>query len=298
MLDEQGVENYIDCDDALPKLGNHQHRIQYLATVRNRVLEPFYNMSRERQDEIAHIIFSNDIYFCAEDLLELILNAKYYESDVTCAHDYIPVGPLGSRVMGFYDIWVTRDIDGNVCDNSPPNDPPCFNPKSFHRYSNNWAYQSHSCWGGVVVLNPDIFKGDIRFRSTKYEEDKQMESVVDIPYYLSCDQSEINTLFKDLRKNGLSRAIAVPSVKVAYTEDLYIKLMKEWTKNLRPSLYKKFDLRQMIKFQYKDLPKFLYCHPIENGSLDGKDLSFAQEGIEPVPSAERSVKKLNKYIRN
>ena len=49
------------------------HRIEYLADVRNKVLEPLYNAAKP----YSTVLFLNDIYICTHDLFEMLLQYRY-----------------------------------------------------------------------------------------------------------------------------------------------------------------------------------------------------------------------------
>jgi len=66
-----------------------EERIEFLAKVRNKTLEPLWrhsNMSRESGGgwEADRIIFSNDVYLCTKDIVRLML----HKVDVVCGLDY------------------------------------------------------------------------------------------------------------------------------------------------------------------------------------------------------------------
>ena len=92
------------------------NRIELLANVRNKALEPLYSgaaasemLERTNGDSSTHDVFSellflNDITFCAADILEVILQKQLQGANQACSVDYMePV---------IYDRWVLRDIEG------------------------------------------------------------------------------------------------------------------------------------------------------------------------------------------
>ena len=72
--------------------GEEEGRIEFLAKVRNKALEPLWNledMSSEQARGVGHwradrIIFMNDVFFCAKDVVRLLL----HEVDMACALDF------------------------------------------------------------------------------------------------------------------------------------------------------------------------------------------------------------------
>ncbi|PRP75075.1 capsular associated protein [Planoprotostelium fungivorum] len=107
---------------------NTTDRIEHLARVRNKVLEPLTNHSTDgeterkwrQRDGETKVVFMNDIYYKTEDILQLldtkggllfdrtsftlILSGRF---DFACGLDYY---------FYFYDLWVTRDITGEDFD--------------------------------------------------------------------------------------------------------------------------------------------------------------------------------------
>ena len=69
--------------------GAFNHRIEYLAEVRNAALVPLHEL-RDREGEFFDtIVFMNDILPCVDDLLELIWQSRKQNAGVTCAADYM-----------------------------------------------------------------------------------------------------------------------------------------------------------------------------------------------------------------
>jgi alpha-1,3-mannosyltransferase len=69
--------------------GAFNHRIEYLAEVRNAALVPLHEL-REREGEFFDtIVFMNDILPCVDDVLELIWQSRRQNAGVTCAADYM-----------------------------------------------------------------------------------------------------------------------------------------------------------------------------------------------------------------
>lgn len=69
--------------------GAFNHRIEYLAEVRNAALVPLHEL-RDREGEFFDtIVFMNDILPCVDDVLELIWQSRKQNAGVTCAADYM-----------------------------------------------------------------------------------------------------------------------------------------------------------------------------------------------------------------
>ncbi|GFR42516.1 hypothetical protein Agub_g3408, partial [Astrephomene gubernaculifera] len=71
-----------------------QHRIQFLATLRNAALEPLYGAPRGAYD---YVYFINDVFFCAADLFRL----SHLKADIACGLDFeVWVGEKKGRMPG------------------------------------------------------------------------------------------------------------------------------------------------------------------------------------------------------
>ena len=86
-------------------------RIEKLAYLRNRALR------RLTQSEISYdnVVYVNDVFFCATDLLTLVVSSLSNDADVTCSVDMYKKYKRKKEeidVYGFYDMWVARDITG------------------------------------------------------------------------------------------------------------------------------------------------------------------------------------------
>lgn len=56
--------------------------------------------------------------------------------------------------MGFYDLWVGRDVDGNLFKKE---DPYATDPYTLTRLPNGLPFPVKCCWNGLVVLNAKPF---------------------------------------------------------------------------------------------------------------------------------------------
>ncbi|KAJ2812530.1 hypothetical protein GGI24_006661, partial [Coemansia furcata] len=110
-LNALGIPHSIIADDT-PK-PEHIHRIEYLAKVRNRAIEPLYSSSTR----FGRVAFINDMFFCLTDLLELAFQSQVHSAHLTCAEDF----ELKHGSLTFYDTWVARDILGHAFKKHPFN---------------------------------------------------------------------------------------------------------------------------------------------------------------------------------
>ncbi len=96
--------------------GAFNHRIEYLAEVRNAAFVPLHELRDAENEYFDTIIFMNDILPCVDDLLELIWQSRNNNAGITCAATTCTtriLGPLFSTTIGSPEIstvplWRTR----------------------------------------------------------------------------------------------------------------------------------------------------------------------------------------------
>ena len=182
--------------------GAFNHRIEYLAEVRNAAFVPLHELRDSEGEYFDTIIFMNDILPCVDDLLELIWQSRRNNAGITCAADYMYHEEIGSPV--FYDNWVARDINGTALENAPFE-------RIFHHVPSSQRWQRHlpiqvqSCWNGIAVLDPAPFYSPphVRFRMARITEGE-------------CSASECSLICNDYWEAGYGRIMMVPRVKLAY----------------------------------------------------------------------------------
>ena len=69
--------------------GQFNHRIEYLAEVRNAAMVPLHELRDNQNEVFDSIIFMNDVLPCVDDLLELIWQSRKQNAGITCASDYM-----------------------------------------------------------------------------------------------------------------------------------------------------------------------------------------------------------------
>lgn len=69
--------------------GQFNHRIEYLAEVRNAAMVPLRELRDTEGELFDSIIFMNDILPCVDDVLELIWQSRRQNAGITCAADYM-----------------------------------------------------------------------------------------------------------------------------------------------------------------------------------------------------------------
>ena len=130
------------------------HRIAYLARVRNEALKPLLT-HRQTIGQFQRILFLNDVLFCADDIKEMIYQSYLQQTDMTCALDYdkdVPVEKMKEgqeevppRELGFYDTWVARDVYGKSFTKRPMES---FVPdeEAAKRMQDGLSFQASCCW--------------------------------------------------------------------------------------------------------------------------------------------------------
>ncbi len=181
-------------------------RIEKLSYLRNRALR------RLISSDIVYdnVVYVNDVFFCATDLLTLVVSSTSNDADVTCSVDMFTKVVNKAQVPSFYDIWVARDLNGQRFENF---DPFIRIESDMDSWNRGKAFQVFSCWNGAVVIKADIFQHEnIRFRAGRR------------PF--ECTASECELLAKDLWVLGRYKIIIEPKVVVTYNMDHFIKLSK------------------------------------------------------------------------
>lgn len=78
--------------------GQFNHRIEYLAEVRNAAMVPLHELRETSGEVFDSIVFMNDILPCVDDLLELIWQSRRQNAGITCAADYMYHDDIVSRI--------------------------------------------------------------------------------------------------------------------------------------------------------------------------------------------------------
>ncbi|EGO01270.1 glycosyltransferase family 69 protein [Serpula lacrymans var. lacrymans S7.3] len=187
--------------------GAFNHRIEYLAEVRNQAFNPLHELRDATNEYFDTIIFMNDILPCVDDLLELIWQSRTNNAGITCAADYMYHDEIASPV--FYDNWVARDINGTALENAPFENI-FHDPASSERFQQHLPVQVQSCWNGIAVLDPAPFYTPpyVRFRMAKLMEEE-------------CSASECSLICNDYWEAGYGRILMVPRVKLAYDKKVF-----------------------------------------------------------------------------
>jgi alpha-1,3-mannosyltransferase len=259
-LQNMGVANLVFTDKK--KIDwDKEFRIEALARVRNKALKPLYQDVERVQvyrtiPKFHKLIFLNDVFFCAADVLELILQQSQSGSVMACPVDF--TSQFGVR--NFYDLWVARTMAGDILYNAfndfkdgSTNDSLTEGERADIR-SKNWSHrnasdlfwkdpigrlraskglpvQVYSCWnGGIVIDTKPFYNHNLKFRNS---------------YAKECKESECSLFSKDLWNSGYGKIVIVPNIVVAYTSQEFLFSRTEW-EHLRSPL-------QIAKPFYSDL---------------------------------------------
>ncbi|KAI0319743.1 CAP59-like protein [Amylostereum chailletii] len=238
--------------------GAFNHRIEYLAEVRNAAFVPLHELRDAENEYFDTIVFMNDILPCVDDLLELIWQSRRNNAGITCAADYMYHDDLGAPV--FYDNWVARDINGTALENAPFEE-------IFHHQGSSERFQRHlpiqvqSCWNGVAVLDPAPFytPPHVRFRMARIADGE-------------CSASECSLICNDYWEAGYGRILMVPRVKLAYDSRVY--------DIIHPSRRNLTAIRGYVRLG--GLPDNPRTDPQDRSWFGPHDRLFTEEESEPV----------------
>ncbi|KAJ2354127.1 hypothetical protein IWW50_000831 [Coemansia erecta] len=231
-LGEMGIPHKITTDDKRrPQL---YHRIEYMAAIRNRALEPLYS-----SNTYDRVVFINDVYFCLPDLLELLHQAQFHDTHLACAEDF----DTRHGALEFYDTWVSRDMLGQAFKNRYQN--IAADGMALVGQLRNRPFQAQCCWNGMAVLDARVFSGAsaLRFRRSSLGE---------------CSASECSLLCNDLWKSGRRRVVVVPRVKVSYNVETRDRLRQ-------PHSFPRdapFGDQPLREITFRPGPESVYCNPL------------------------------------
>jgi len=199
-----GGQYFLTTSDTNP-VAEGVDRVQALAELRNQALRPLTEHP-QRYGTDTTVLFINDVALCMEDILELIHQKAYQQADMTCAMDWINDGSI------FYDVWVSRGINGDLFFEIPQSASWDFSknlfwndPNTKARFQAKLPFQVFSCWNGATAITAEpLIEGKIKFRRAGEEE---------------CYLGEPTLFCKDLWQLGHNKIAVVPSVNVGYSDD-------------------------------------------------------------------------------
>eukprot|EP00871_Galdieria_phlegrea_P000163 jgi/Galph1/1147/GphlegSOOS_G5826.1 len=244
-LDSNGIQNRIVFGNLTRKKG--ENRIKFLSSLRNQAI----SVLDDNLFSPDFIIFSNDVFFCAEHLIRLVYRGLK-GGDLVCAVDF-------NEENYFYDTWVARDSRGMPLRGS--RGCSVFEASAdVQLCEQGHAVPVHSCWNGLVILRSSIFiNSGIRFR---YVEDEEKE----------CAGSECTLLCNDLWRKGHHSIYVDPGIKVSYHAHVFRELEREHPV-LNESSFQILKTQQLVPF---DPPPSFFCSPLPPRSVrDDPNLNVA-----------------------
>ncbi|KAJ7092382.1 capsular associated protein [Mycena belliarum] len=123
---------------------NGHERVQYMADMRNKALEPLQGgLDGRRFDKL---IFFNDVYFAWKSIVRL-LDTNNGDFDLACALDFDGIG--------LYDTWVIRDSCGQRTKEIWPYFS--FDSVAVDRLRREEPVEVATCWNGVAVFDANWF---------------------------------------------------------------------------------------------------------------------------------------------
>ncbi|WVW86879.1 hypothetical protein I302_108934 [Kwoniella bestiolae CBS 10118] len=256
LLTSLGVpSSQIEISTDEPKINWSSHnRIEKIAELRNRALQPLW-LNAQWSREITAVVFFNDVYLSAGDILELVFQHKRNGAGITTGMDWWKKKP-----EYYYDIWVGRTIDSGdlfyPIDNpwwTPSSDLFPNSPPSRSKYQNLSPFQVFSSWNALAILSPEPFLPPYNVRFRRGDTAKG-----------ECAASECTLIAGDYWRAGFGRVMVVPSVQLAYERDVASDTISElskqktrlgWVDGVPP---KKYD----EKIDWIDKPPDkVRCHP-------------------------------------
>ena len=254
--------------------GSYAGRIEHLAALRNEALRPMLD-GAESWDEVVYL---NDVFFCAEGVIEMLLSGRESNADMVCSTDYVGASPEcdddDCADLRLYDIWVAHGYSGKKFEN----DPPYMRERKVRpRHKSGRPYPVMSCWNGMVVMNANLFQqAGLRFRPATS---------------LECSASECELICRDMWAIGRNKIMITPNVQTAYElpifERAYSRLHDRRSKDqvvwsdrlarsersfvamLNPPTVRSWGLTEPVKWDFsraiKSLEK-LECCPLKAGS--------------------------------
>lgn len=113
MLEEQGLGRvWTRIETGESKIDWEKHnRIEKIAELRNRALAPLWQGVNDQkwENEIEAVVFFNDVYLHAADILEVLYQHVKNEAGITTAMDW-----WKKRPEYYYDIWVGRTVSQHL----------------------------------------------------------------------------------------------------------------------------------------------------------------------------------------
>ncbi|KAL1868870.1 hypothetical protein VTK73DRAFT_3450 [Phialemonium thermophilum] len=233
-----GVGGYFLQRSDINPIGRREgNRVSKLGDLRNMALQPLFDMGGEDTqrrndgpvaDDDTAVLFINDVVPCVEDLLELLLQLRVLDADMTCAMDWTFIG----EEPAFYDVWVSRTITGdsffevpndgswdrywNLFWNAPAE-------ATRHRFVAHQPFQVFSCWNGAVAFGAGPLLHQTESPAGRARDKNGGKPLPPVRFrgpredHGECMQGEPQLFCKDLWARGHGRVAVVPSVNLEYS---------------------------------------------------------------------------------
>ncbi|ESZ92644.1 glycosyltransferase family 69 protein [Sclerotinia borealis F-4128] len=177
----------------LPSGQTRIKRIEYLADVRNKALDPI--TSGEMTEKYDRVLFLNDVLFEVEGAMRLLWGTNINEEGraeykAVCGTDFI-------SSWKFYDTYATRDTEGYSIGVTIF---PWFGGKGESTSRNDVlagkdAVRVKSCWGGIVAFDARFFQTKIANTTSSISKEREPEDSDHI-YERSTSPTELPLKFR------------------------------------------------------------------------------------------------------
>ena len=215
-LAQSNVSHRILIDDRAERKGKMSavsDRLSFLADLRNTAMQPLVQAA----DMFSHVLWINDIIFSPQDALELLYtNRATY--DQACAMDFIG--------NGFYDTWVTRDVEGGTLKRQWPYFKRAEDVEQMRRGK---PFEVNSCWNGMTAFDAEWFypstNGTSHFIGVD-DQDGPLSLPLKFRTSTTCLSSECQLISYDIHRATHATArrptiLINPAVKLAYNHRHY-----------------------------------------------------------------------------
>lgn len=227
----------------------HRQRIEFLADVRNRAMQPL----RATSEVYDRVLWLSDNLFCTDGVLQMLAHALPEAkgglgADAVCGMDYQVWGidPI-DRVPGspeyckFYDIWAAHDNTGYNFKSELP-----IVRFGEDKLEAGQAFQAFSCWNAMVVFDADIFQKERLFFRTNLQEDIG-----------ECAAAETEFIFRDMWTAGRGKIAVSPLAASAYNEEDF----RDCALRKQP---RRFD--HVSAIAWTAAPKMVECCPLKKNT--------------------------------
>ena len=202
VLEEIGTKYHLTHNSIDPK-DPENDRIASLSGLRNQALRPLVDHPKDHALDTI-VTFINDIWTCAEDILEMLHQHVTQGADQMCGMDWF-------EADSFYDTWIARGMNGDTFFEISQDAQWTYAYNMFwndkgvrERFDKMKPFQVFSCWNGITTLNAQPFlKKLVKFHRAEAEKGE-------------CYEGEPTVLARDFWSYGYGKIGVVPTVNVGY----------------------------------------------------------------------------------